>query len=105
MYEAIDFTPAHVPEANQGAVVPIYMTHHQGMIMLTLVNCLKKQIMIHRFHADSRIQTVELLLWEASIDVPSGKRQRQRKKRSESDHQSSHLPARIARFQKLGGTS
>ncbi len=105
LYEAIDFTPAHVPEANQGAVVPIYMTHHQGMIMLTLVNCLKKQIMIHRFHADSRIQTVELLLWEASIDVPSGKRQRQRKKRSESGHQSSHLPARIARFQKLGGTS
>jgi cyclic beta-1,2-glucan synthetase len=78
LYEAVDFTPAYVSATNQGAVVPIYMTHHQGMVMLSLVNCLKQQIMIHRFHADPRIQTVELLLWEAPIDARNGKRREQK---------------------------
>jgi hypothetical protein len=72
-YEAIDFTTRRIPSPEQGAIVPIDVTHHQGMVMLSLVNCLKGQVMVHRFHADLRIQTVELLLWEAPILYPNTK--------------------------------
>jgi cyclic beta-1,2-glucan synthetase len=71
LYDAIDFTHSRNPSVKQDVVVPIYMTHHQGMIMLSLVNCLKHHVMIHRFHADLRIHTVELLLWEAPILNPN----------------------------------
>jgi cyclic beta-1,2-glucan synthetase len=40
------------------------MAHHQGMIMLSLCNFLCREAMIRRFHADPRIETVELLLQE-----------------------------------------
>ncbi len=67
LYEAIDFTLSPSTSFKQGTIVPIYMTHHQGMVMLSLVNCTQHHVMVHRFHADPRIQTVELLLWEVPI--------------------------------------
>ncbi|HEX6305322.1 MAG TPA: glucoamylase family protein [Anaerolineales bacterium] len=63
-YEAIDFTRAHLPLGENNAVVREYMAHHQGMILLTLVNFLQEKITIQRFHRDPRIQSVEMLLQE-----------------------------------------
>jgi cyclic beta-1,2-glucan synthetase len=40
------------------------MAHHQGMILLSLVNYLNGEAMIRRFHADHRIETVQILLQE-----------------------------------------
>ncbi len=63
-YEALDFTPSRLKLGQTYAMVRSYMTHHQGMIMLALVNRLQDQIMVKRFHAEPSIQTVEMLLQE-----------------------------------------
>lgn len=86
LYDAIDFTPSRKHLFKKGAIVPIYMTHHQGMIMLSLVNCLKHHIMVRRFHTNPRIQTVELLLWEAPILNPDTREDDKDGNRSEFFH-------------------
>jgi cyclic beta-1,2-glucan synthetase len=63
-YEALDYTPLRVPLGQSVAVVREYMAHHQGMILLSLLNYLHDDIMVERFHADPYIESVELLLQE-----------------------------------------
>ncbi len=63
-YEAADFTPSRLAVGQQIAIVQSYMAHHQGMIMLSLVNYLRGDPMVQRFQHDPRIQSVELLLLE-----------------------------------------
>lgn len=64
LFEAVDFTPARIGVGEDGQIVRSYMAHHQGMILLSLVNYFKKNIMVERFHADPHIRSVELLLQE-----------------------------------------
>ncbi|MEO7889700.1 MAG: glucoamylase family protein [Vicinamibacterales bacterium] len=69
-YEALDYTPARVPEGDTVAVVRTYMAHHQGMTILALANALHRGLMSARFHAEPIIQATELLLQErAARDV------------------------------------
>ena len=75
-YEAADFTLARLTVGQEIAIVQSYMAHHQGMIMLSLVNYLQGDVMVRRFQRDPRIQSVELLLLEqiprdAPIERPS----------------------------------
>jgi cyclic beta-1,2-glucan synthetase len=71
LYEAIDFTEARLATGQDYAIVRSYMAHHQGMIMLSLCNFLRKDIMVQRFHADPHIETVNLLLQEdIPVDAP-----------------------------------
>jgi cyclic beta-1,2-glucan synthetase len=75
-YEAADFTPARVIVGQETAVIQSYMAHHQGMIMLSLVNYLQGDAMVRRFQRDPRIQSVALLLLEqiprdAPIEQPN----------------------------------
>jgi len=63
-YEALDYTPARVPEGDQVAVVRAYMAHHQGMIVIAIANTLHDGAMRTRFHAEPIIQATELLLQE-----------------------------------------
>jgi len=63
-YEAVDFTKSRMPLGAEQAIVRSYMAHHQGMILLALDNLLGNLPMVRRFHADPRIQSVELLLQE-----------------------------------------
>ena len=63
-YEAIDYTASRLPLGQTGAVVQEYMAHHQGMIIVSLVNYLDNNVMVRRFHSDARMQSVELLLQE-----------------------------------------
>ena len=63
-YEAADFTPGRLAVGQEMAIVQSYMAHHQGMIMLSLVNYLQGDAMVRRFQHDQRIQSVELLLLE-----------------------------------------
>jgi cyclic beta-1,2-glucan synthetase len=63
-YEAIDFTPSRLVLGEKHAIVRSYMAHHQGMIMLSLINYLHDDVMVSRFHSDPRVQSVELLLQE-----------------------------------------
>ena len=71
LYEAIDFTPSRLPLGQDAAIIRSYMAHHQGMIMLALVNYLQDDVMVSRFHAEPIIQSVELLLQEqVPMDSP-----------------------------------
>ncbi len=63
-YEAIDFTPEHVPAGQRYAIAQTYMAHHHGMSLVSLVNRLEENVMVRRFHADLRVQATDLLLYE-----------------------------------------
>lgn len=64
LYEALDFTQTRMPLGKRYEIVREYMAHHQGMIFLALLNFLEDHPMVARFHADPRIQSVDLLLQE-----------------------------------------
>jgi cyclic beta-1,2-glucan synthetase len=63
-YEALDYTPARLPEGKPVAVVRTYMAHHQGMTLVAIDNALHDGIMRTRFHGEPIIQATELLLQE-----------------------------------------
>jgi cyclic beta-1,2-glucan synthetase len=62
--EAVDYTPSRVPPEQRQAIVRSYYAHHHGMSFLAMANYLQHEVMLGRFHADPRIQSVELLLQE-----------------------------------------
>jgi cyclic beta-1,2-glucan synthetase len=62
--EAIDYTPSRLPTGRSSAIVRSYYAHHHGMSLLAMTNYLQHEVMLRRFHADPRIQSVELLLQE-----------------------------------------
>ncbi|MDP2966598.1 MAG: glucoamylase family protein [Pelolinea sp.] len=64
VYESIDFTTDRLLLDETSAVVGEYMAHHQGMILMAMVNFFHDDIMVLRMHSDPRIQSVELLLQE-----------------------------------------
>jgi cyclic beta-1,2-glucan synthetase len=64
LFEAVDLTPERVPEGESFVVVRSYMAHHQGMTLVALGNVLTGRTMVDRFHADSSIESGELLLDE-----------------------------------------
>lgn len=70
-YEAIDFTTSRLQFSQEWAIVRSYMSHHQGMIMLSLLNYLQTDKMVNRFHAEPRIHSVELLLQEQIPSQPT----------------------------------
>ncbi len=63
-YDALDFSPARVPEGAAVAVVQTYMAHHQGMVLTALTNILYEQVFRSCFHAHPLVQATELLLQE-----------------------------------------
>jgi cyclic beta-1,2-glucan synthetase len=64
LYEAIDFTNYRLPIDEKYAIVSEYMVHHQGMLMMAMVNFFYNDIMVDRMHRDARIQSVAMLLQE-----------------------------------------
>ncbi|MDP9065566.1 MAG: glycosyl transferase [Pseudomonadota bacterium] len=63
-YDALDFTPARVPEGQTVVPVRAYMAHHQGMILASIANVLHHGVVRALFHSSSMIQATELLLQE-----------------------------------------
>ncbi|WP_236611926.1 GH36-type glycosyl hydrolase domain-containing protein [Phenylobacterium zucineum] len=63
-YEALDYTPARVPDGQRVAIVRSFMAHHQGMTVTALANTLLGGLLRERFHADPLVQAAELLLHE-----------------------------------------
>ncbi|MBF0300674.1 MAG: phosphorylase, partial [Oligoflexia bacterium] len=63
-YEAIDFTKERLPENKEVVVVKTYMTHHQGMSLISIANVLYDGIFRKRFHLVPMVQATELLLQE-----------------------------------------
>ncbi len=63
-YEAIDYTLSRLPFGQKKGIVKSFMVHHQGMSLMALNNFLNRNILQDRFHADSFVKSVELLLHE-----------------------------------------
>ena len=63
-YEAIDYTPSRQLRGQSSAVVRSFMTHHQGMIFLSLAYLLLDRPMQKRFESDPLFQATMLLLQE-----------------------------------------
>jgi cyclic beta-1,2-glucan synthetase len=63
-YEALDYTPARVPDGQQRAIVRAFMAHHQGMTIVAIANAVLDAKMRARFHAEPMVQATELLLQE-----------------------------------------
>jgi cyclic beta-1,2-glucan synthetase len=102
-YEAIDYTPLRRPPGKEKVVIPAYMAHHQGMIMVALNNLIHADIMQKRFHAEPLVQATELLLQERipygtaawhprAEEVLSGSVERQLSGRITRTFDTPHLP-------------
>ena len=63
-YEAIDYTPSRLPHGQSSAVVRSFMTHHQGMSLLSLAHLLLDRPMQKRFESNPLFQATLLLLQE-----------------------------------------
>ena len=63
-YEAIDYTPTHLPRGQTSAVVRSFMAHHQGMSLLSLSSLLLNRPMQRRFESEPSFQAIMLLLQE-----------------------------------------
>ncbi|HET9694263.1 MAG TPA: glucoamylase family protein, partial [Steroidobacteraceae bacterium] len=64
MHEAIDYTPSRVPRGQTKAIVRSYMSHHQGMSLLSLADLLLDHPFQKRFAADPLLQATLMLLHE-----------------------------------------
>ena len=67
-YEAIDYTPERLTKNEKGHIVKAFLAHHQGMILVSIVNILQNGVFQERFHSDPSIQSTELLLHEKFPD-------------------------------------
>ena len=71
-HDAVDFTPARLPQGKSYAVVRNFMAHHHGMAIVAVANTVFEGRMRDRFHADPVIVAAELLLQEkAPRTVPT----------------------------------
>jgi len=59
-YEAVDYSTG----APNGEIVREWMAHHQGMSLLAILNCLNGSVVQQWFHANTLVQSAELLLHE-----------------------------------------
>ncbi|HJU92363.1 MAG TPA: glucoamylase family protein [Pyrinomonadaceae bacterium] len=71
-YESIDYTAARLPEGQKHVLIRAFMTHHQGMSLVSLANVLEEDLVERRFHADPTVQATALLLQERiPVGVPA----------------------------------
>ncbi len=63
-YEAIDYTKSRVPAGRRSSIVRSFMTHHQGMSLLSFSSLLLGQKMQKRFESIPAVRATVLLLEE-----------------------------------------
>ncbi|MDF1485586.1 glucoamylase family protein [Ramlibacter sp. H39-3-26] len=103
-YEALDFTPARLPEGKAVAVVRSYMAHHQGMTIVAIANALQEGRMRSRFHREPMIQASELLLQERMPRNVAIERPRAEEVRASRDDAAAQAPTvRCMGAEALGG--
>ena len=67
LYEAADFTNNGSRGRTRPNIVPIWMAHHQGMILLAIANSLRDGIVRRWFHGKPAVKATELLLQERPV--------------------------------------
>ncbi len=63
-YEAVDYTSRRLKKGKTHEVVKTYMAHHQGLILLSINNCINQNILQTRFNKNPEIESVNVLLQE-----------------------------------------
>jgi cyclic beta-1,2-glucan synthetase len=63
-YEAVDYTPARLPRGQSNAIVKSFMTHHQGMSLLSMACLMLDRPMQKRFESNLSFQATMPLLQE-----------------------------------------
>src|SRR3970040_3115462 len=63
-FEAIDYTPSRQRRGQSNAVVRAFLSHHEGMSLLSLAHLLLDRPMQKRFESDPRFPATTLLLQE-----------------------------------------
>ena len=64
LYESIDYTPSRQKNGEKFSVVKTYMAHHQGLILASINNLFKDNILQKRFMKNPEIESVDILLQE-----------------------------------------
>ncbi|HWF90300.1 MAG TPA: glucoamylase family protein, partial [Pyrinomonadaceae bacterium] len=71
-YESIDYTAERLPEGQKSVLIRAFMTHHQGMSLVSVANILYEDRAAKRFHSDPSVQATQLLLQErVPVGVPA----------------------------------
>ena len=63
-YEAIDYNSPDAENMKSFSIVKCYMTHHQGMSLVSVNNLLNRNIMRRRFHSEPMIKSAQVMLEE-----------------------------------------
>ncbi|MFZ0454582.1 MAG: glucoamylase family protein [Ignavibacteriaceae bacterium] len=64
LFEAIDYTASRLPREQPSIVIKSFMTHHQGMSLLSLAHLILDHPMQKRFESDPLFEATMLLLQE-----------------------------------------
>ncbi len=90
-YEALDYAHARLAPGERYTVVRSFMVHHHGMAFMALCNLLHDGRFVERFHADARVRTHEVLLYEGLAPGPPDERI-ERDERTEDPRPRFHAP-------------
>ena len=63
-YESLDFTPVRLKKGKKFEPVKTYMAHHEALILLSIDNLFKENILQKRFHQNPEIEALDILLQE-----------------------------------------
>ena len=63
-YESVDYTSSRLKPNETKQIVKTYMAHHQGLILLSINNCINNKILINRFYQNPEIEAIDILLQE-----------------------------------------
>ena len=63
-YESLDFTPVRLRKGQEFEPVKTYMAHHQALILLSINNLFKDNILKKRFYDNPEMEAIDILLQE-----------------------------------------
>jgi cyclic beta-1,2-glucan synthetase len=72
-YESAEYVPGTVVHESHFDVVPSWMAHHQGMILLSICNLLSGAVFQELFHAEVRVAATERILHERPLSAQAAK--------------------------------
>ena len=68
-HESAEYTAADGESTGAFEIVPSWMAHHQGMILLSICNLLSDSVFQKRFHEEVRVEATERILHERPLSV------------------------------------
>ena len=63
-YESVDYTPVRLRKGKKYEPIKTYMAHHQALILLSINNLFKDNILVKRFNKNPELEALDILLQE-----------------------------------------